>query len=191
MRLLTVVTFPLLIVACSSRPLPVDTRSIDAISLQGADKLMTPGGRYQVALDQPAFTMTLEPVAVFLAPDIDKGADRSVPTMREDGNGFPLLVLDENFSDAWEQVLLAVAESRLTMNDQDRALGVIYLNDVEGAAFKASKKKNLNSSIKRYQLSVTKTQLGTEVTVQFGADELADKEASVAILNELSLILSR
>lgn len=180
----------MLVVACSSRPLPVDTRSTDSTALQATTAMAVGDSRYQVAVDLPAYTMPLEPVVVVLAPDNTFETQFTAPTIREDGNGYPLLVLDENFSDAWEQVLLAVSESRVTMKDFDRGQGIIYLNDVEGAAFKGSKNKR-STTAKRYQLSVTKTQLGTEVSVQFGADELADKDASIAILNELFLILSR
>ena len=68
--------------------------------------------------------------------------------------------------------------------------GTIFLDEVAGGVFSGIKNKR-TSKAKRYQLSVTKTQLGTEVSVQFSSDELADIEASNAILNEINDNLSQ
>ena len=186
---LGLLTALLWLVGCSSKPLAIDTRTngTAAISALSGDVTRNP---FPVDDSQPIFEVALVPVSLLLAPAIEDKANGGAPLVREDGNGYPILVLQVGFSDAWEQLLLAVSSSRLRVKDNDRSQGIIFLDEVAGGVFSGIKNKR-TSKAKRYQLSVTKTQLGTEVSVQFSSDELADIEASNAILNEINDNLSQ
>lgn len=172
-----------LMAGCTSKPLAVDTRMNDALAVSVLSSNTT-ASPYAVDSSQPVHLVPLSAVTLDIAPAVEINANGEAPLFREDGNGYPILVLQVGFSDAWEQLLLAVSSSRLRVKDNDRSQGVIFLDEVAGAVFSSVKNKR-QSKAKRYQLSVTKTQLGSEVTVQFSSDELADVEASYAILNEI------
>lgn len=178
-----VLSAAVLVVGCSSRPLPVDTRINDAIAVTALSQ-STSISPFAVDSSQPIHLVPLSAIQLDIAPALESNASGEAPMFREDGNGYPILVLQVGFSDAWEQLLIAVSNSRLRVKDNDRSQGIIFLDEVAGAVFSGVKNKR-QSKAKRYQLSVAKTQLGSEVTVQFSSDELADIEASTAILNEI------
>ena len=95
--------------------------------------------------------------------------------MTWDGNGYPVLVINQDFNRAWQDVGAALERSKLEVEDLDRSLGIYYL-----------KKKNPDDDEERpLQLRIARSESGIQVSVQYDDDTLAPKEESAAVLNRL------
>lgn len=95
--------------------------------------------------------------------------------MTLDGNGYPVLVINQDFNRAWQDVGLALDKARIGIEDLDRSLGIYYLK----------KKDPSDDDEKALQLRVARSESGIQVSVQHDDDNLAPKEDSAAVLNRL------
>jgi len=95
--------------------------------------------------------------------------------MTWDGNGYPVLVINQDFNRSWQDVGQALEKARIEVEDLDRSLGIYYLkkNDPDDDEEQA------------LQLRITRSESGIQVAVQYDDDTLAPKETSAAILNRL------
>lgn len=95
--------------------------------------------------------------------------------MTWDGNGYPVLVINQDFNRAWQDVGGALERARIGVEDLDRTLGIYYLQ----------KKDPDNDEEVPLQLRITRSESGIQVAVQHDDDTLAPKEESAAVLNRL------
>lgn len=95
--------------------------------------------------------------------------------MTWDGNGYPVLVINQDFNRAWQDVGLALNKARIAVEDLDRSLGIYYLR----------KKDPSDEEEKPLQLRVARSESGIQVSVQYDDDTLAPKEESATVLNRL------
>lgn len=95
--------------------------------------------------------------------------------MTWDGNGYPVLVINQDFNRAWQDVGTALSKARIAVEDLDRSLGIYYLR----------KKNPSDKDEKPLQLRVARSESGIQVSVQYDDDTLAPKEESAAVLNRL------
>lgn len=100
--------------------------------------------------------------------------------MTWDGNGYPVLVINQDFNRAWQDVGNALNKARVGMEDLDRSLGIYYLT--QKALYEAEDEKPQERPL---QLRVARSESGILVSVQFDDDTLAPKEESAAVLNRL------
>lgn len=178
----------LLITGCAGK-LEFDSRFDSNLDLSGTSLGIETSKHFAVDTDLEIIAVPLKQADYEIVTPVVIAENKSEPKIRIDGNGYPVLVLQEEFSEAWEEIVSAVNSSRLTVSDQDRTLGIVYLGSIKGDIFNSStafKKK----SVSRYQLAVVKTFSGIEVSVQFDAEQLADIESSNDILNEIFQQLS-
>lgn len=91
-----------------------------------------------------------------------------------DGNGYPVLVINQDFNRAWQDVGVALQRARIKVEDLDRSLGIYYLD--ESASEEGEQV---------LQLRVSRSETGIQVSVQQDDDTLAPKEESARILNRL------
>lgn len=96
--------------------------------------------------------------------------------MTWDGNGYPVLVINQDFNRAWQDVGQALKKARIEVEDLDRSLGIYYLkmNDADDVEEQQA-----------LQLRITRSESGIQVAVQYDDDTLAPKETSAGILNRL------
>jgi len=95
--------------------------------------------------------------------------------MTWDGNGYPVLVINQDFNRAWQEVGNALKKARIEVEDLDRTLGIYYL-----------KKKDSDDDDERpLQLRIARSESGIQVSVQYDDDALAPKEISAGVLNRL------
>lgn len=94
--------------------------------------------------------------------------------MTWDGNGYPVLVINQDFNRAWQDVGTALNRARMEVEDLDRSLGIYYL-----------KKQDSDDDEKALQLRIARSESGIQVSVQYDDDNLAPKEESARVLNRL------
>lgn len=95
--------------------------------------------------------------------------------MTWDGNGYPVLVINQDFNRAWQDVGQALQKAGIDVEDLDRSLGIYYL-----------KKKDPDDDEEQpLQLRITRSESGIQVAVQYDDDTLAPKDTSAGILNRL------
>lgn len=99
--------------------------------------------------------------------------------MTWDGNGYPVLVINQDFNRAWQDVGTALDKARIGVEDLDRSLGIYYLSQ------KATHETEDKEEELPLQLRVARSESGIQVSVQFDDDTLAPKEESAAVLNRL------
>lgn len=99
--------------------------------------------------------------------------------MTWDGNGYPVLVINQDFNRAWQDVGAALNKARIGVDDLDRSLGIYYLTQ------KALLESDGKPQERPLQLRVARSESGILVSVQFDDDTLAPKEESAAVLNRL------
>ena len=95
--------------------------------------------------------------------------------MTWDGNDYPVLVINQDFNRAWQDVGIALNKARIGVEDLDRSLGIYYLQ----------KKDPSDDAEQALQLRVARSESGIQVSVQYDDDNLAPKEESAAVLNRL------
>ncbi len=103
-------------------------------------------------------------------------------TMTWDGNGFPVLVMNQDFNHAWLDVGKALADSKLPVTDLDRSLGVYFLdaNKLKAAGYEVE--VDLEKDV---QVRLASSESGIQVSVQLDDETVVSKELSSAILNRL------
>lgn len=94
--------------------------------------------------------------------------------MTYDGNGYPVLVINQDFNRAWQDVGVALQRARIKTEDLDRSLGIYYLD-----------KAVSEDGEQALQLRVSRSETGIQVSVQLDDDTLAPKSDSARILNRL------
>ena len=95
--------------------------------------------------------------------------------MTWDGNGYPVLVINQDFNRAWLDVGDGLKNAKIPVEDLDRSLGIYYLK----------KDKPNDAKEKALQVRVARSENGIQVSVQYDDDTLAPKEESAHILNQL------
>ncbi|HVL00318.1 MAG TPA: outer membrane protein assembly factor BamC, partial [Dongiaceae bacterium] len=95
--------------------------------------------------------------------------------MTYDGNGYPVLVINQDFNRAWQDVGRALQRARIPTQDLDRSLGIYYLGQADED----------DDEEKPLQLRLSRSETGVQVSVQLDDDTLAPKEESARILNKL------
>jgi len=100
-------------------------------------------------------------------------------TMTRDGNGYPILVINQDFNRAWLSVGQALQKSRIGVTDLDRTLGIYYL------AEKALVEIDEEEEERELQLRLISSESGIQVSVQVDDDTLAPEEQSARILNRI------
>lgn len=94
--------------------------------------------------------------------------------MTYDGNGYPVLVINQDFNRAWQDVGVALKRAEVEVEDLDRSLGIYYLA-----------RRDEDAGEQALQLRLARSESGVQVSVQLDDDTLAPKDASAAILNRL------
>ena len=98
-------------------------------------------------------------------------------SMTWDGNGLPILVVNQDFNHAWRDVGLALQKAKIEVLDLDRSLGIYYLDrkakitDEDGDEVE-----------KEVQMRLVSSESGIQVSVQLDDDTVAPKELSAQIL---------
>lgn len=100
-------------------------------------------------------------------------------TMTRDGNGYPILVINQDFNRAWLSVGQALARARVEVTDLDRTLGIYYL------AERAKVVEDDDEVEKELQLRLISSESGIQVAVQVDDDTLAPEEQSARVLNRI------
>lgn len=95
--------------------------------------------------------------------------------MTYDGNGYPVLVINQDFNRAWQEVGMALQRARIPTDDLDRSLGIYYLGKADPD----------DDEEQPLQLRLSRSETGVQVSVQLDDDALAPKEDSARILNRL------
>ena len=103
-------------------------------------------------------------------------------TMTWDGNGFPILVINRDFNQAWQLVGAALKAANLPILDLDRSLGVYYLSakNLKVAGFDAEMESDQD-----VQVRLANSESGVQVSVQLDDETVAPKNLSAGILNRL------
>ncbi|MAR92955.1 MAG: outer membrane protein assembly factor BamC [Pseudomonadota bacterium] len=96
-------------------------------------------------------------------------------TMTRDGNGYPILVINQDFNRAWLAVGQALADAELEVTDLDRSLGIYYLEQTA----------TVEDEERQLQLRLVTSESGIQVSVQVDDDTLAPQEQSARVLNRL------
>ncbi len=91
-----------------------------------------------------------------------------------DGNGYPVLVINQDFNHAWQDVGVALERARIKVEDMNRSLGIYYLG-----------KEASGDGEQALQLRLSRSETGIQVSVQLDDDTLAPKDDSARILNRL------
>lgn len=98
-------------------------------------------------------------------------------TMTWDGNGYPILVVNQDFNHAWRDIGLALDRAKIPVDDLDRSLGIYYL------AKKAVVKDEDDDEVEKdVQLRLVSSESGIQVSVQLDDDTVAPQEMSAQIL---------
>lgn len=100
---------------------------------------------------------------------------RSPYLLTRDGNGFPVLVMQQDFNRAWIAVAEALQKSGMVIEDRNRSLGIFYVAHGE----------NEDGEPLPYQLKLNRAENGIQVAVQISDDEVAPKEVSDEILERV------
>ena len=100
-------------------------------------------------------------------------------TMTRDGNGYPILVINQDFNRAWLAVGQALQRSRVGVSDLDRTLGIYYLAETTQVEVDDELEE------KELQLRLISSESGIQVSVQVDDDTLAPEEQSARILNQI------
>ncbi len=95
--------------------------------------------------------------------------------MTWDGNGYPVLVINQDFNRAWQDVGTGLKKARMEVEDLDRSLGIYYLKKTDP----------VDAEERPLQLRIARSESGIQVSVQYDDDNLASKETSAAVLNRL------
>jgi len=99
-------------------------------------------------------------------------------TMAWDGNGYPILVIQTNFNQAWLEVgqSLRSADKVLNLSDLNRTKAVFYITLVEGVS-------KVSDNV--YEIKLNRAENGIQVAVQIDDETLASKEVSTRVLDTL------
>ena len=98
-------------------------------------------------------------------------------TMTWDGNGFPILVINQDFNHAWRDVGTALQRAKIGVQDLDRSLGIYYLDRTA-----VVKDDDGDEEKKDVQLRLVSSESGIQVSVQLDDDTVAPKDLSAEIL---------
>jgi len=171
-----------IIAGCAGKPADQNTAYDTKYDLRNSHLNIVSRGQFDVDLSRKIEAINLQPADFVVEQKLIQVVEQSVPKVRYDGNGYPILMIYEDFAEAWELLLSSLESSRLSILDQDRSAGIIYLRAVEGAIFNSGKVKATQSS---FQLVTVKTVFGVEVSVQLSNEVLADIDSSSEVLDEL------
>ncbi|MCG8317243.1 MAG: outer membrane protein assembly factor BamC, partial [Pseudomonadales bacterium] len=92
--------------------------------------------------------------------------------LTRDGNGFPVLVIQQDFNRAWIAVGDALANTNLVIDDRNRSLGIFYL--MYG--------KDQDGEDLQYELKLNRAENGVQVAVQINDEQIAPRDVSDLIL---------
>lgn len=93
--------------------------------------------------------------------------------MSNDGNGYPMIMIDTRFAWAWEYIDQALEASRIKVGDRDRAAGVYYIK----------LPKNIDSKQTAAEIKLSHTTNGVQVVaLNKKGKELLNKEQSRLLL---------
>lgn len=107
-------------------------------------------------------------------------AEGVVAQVREDGNGWPVLTIDQPFARSWDAIGTALArvkrssDRRLTVEDLDRSLAVYYVKWMASGQ---------SSEAIKYQLHVAKGEQGVLVSLQLDDENVAPRDQSEQVLS--------
>ncbi|MEJ2754603.1 MAG: outer membrane protein assembly factor BamC, partial [Gammaproteobacteria bacterium] len=135
-----------------------------------------------------------QPVVHFLDEQISASLEASSPAdnqelsaqMRQDGNGWPVLTIDQPFARSWDAVGVALErikrteEAVLSIDDLDRSLAVYYVK---------WQAQNDRKPV-LYQLHMAKGEVGVLISVQLDDNTVAPKEKSEQLLSLIERQLS-
>ncbi|MEJ2669746.1 MAG: outer membrane protein assembly factor BamC [Gammaproteobacteria bacterium] len=135
-----------------------------------------------------------QPVVHFLDEQISASLEASSPAdnqelsaqMRQDGNGWPVLTIDQPFARSWDAVGVALErikrteEAVLSIDDLDRSLAVYYVK---------WQAQNDRKPV-LYQLHMAKGEVGVMISVQLDDNTVAPKEKSEQLLSLIERQLS-
>jgi outer membrane protein assembly factor BamC len=103
----------------------------------------------------------------------------------KDGNGYPQLVIEVGFSEAWDRIGKALDRSKIEVLDKNRSLGS-YDISIENTKFSLSKKEP-----EKYELRLTKGEKKVLVFLQQNDEKLAPVDISTKILDLLRKSLEK
>jgi len=105
--------------------------------------------------------------------------------LTEDGNGFPVLVLELDFNRAWEAIGLKLADANYQVDDIDRSIGIYFIKNT----FSQDSDADKGPPPALYELKLDQAERGIQVTVQLNDEELAPKRLSQQVLTDLRDLL--
>ena len=94
--------------------------------------------------------------------------------MTKDGNGYPVLVVEQDFNRAWEIVRKSLRKSKINVEDLNRSLATYYVgygSDQEGAPAVV------------YEIKLTQGENGIHIAVQEDDNTLAPIEVAERLLS--------
>jgi uncharacterized lipoprotein len=106
-----------------------------------------------------------------------------IAQVREDGNGWPVLTIDQPFARSWDAIGTALMRLKrsdnraLAVEDLDRTLAVYYI--------KWQGESSAPEQVTRYQLHVAKGEQGVLVSVQLDDETVAPMAQSELVLSFL------
>lgn len=179
---ISVICFGLIFAGCAGTPADQNTVYDSKYDLSNSTLNIDTNSQFNVDTSQAIEAVSIQPAKFPVAKNLTQAIEKSEPKVRYDGNGYPILMIYDDFAEAWELILSSLDASRLSVMDQDRSSGIVYLGAVEGAIFNSGKVKAAQSS---FQLVTVKTVFGVEVSVQLSNEVLADIDSSSQVLDEL------
>ncbi len=100
--------------------------------------------------------------------------------LTQDGNGLPILMLEQSFIQAWESVGYALKNLNIQVEDLNRSLAIYYiqwLND------------DKNAQMQPYQVLLSKSENGIHISLQVDDSTVAPKQVSERLLSRLKSTL--
>ncbi|HET8705925.1 MAG TPA: outer membrane protein assembly factor BamC, partial [Pseudomonadales bacterium] len=93
-----------------------------------------------------------------------------------DGNGFPVLMLEQDFNHAWYQVGEALQKAKIKVDDLNRSLGIYYLR---------VKNPSDDDKLMDVQLKLVQSETGVQVNVQKDDEAFAPIEVCNMVLSTI------
>lgn len=93
-----------------------------------------------------------------------------------DGNGFPVLMLEQDFNHAWYQVGEALQKAKIKIDDINRSLGIFYLQ---------VKNPNDDDKLMDVQLKLVQSETGVQVNVQKDDESFAPIDVCNSVLTTI------
>lgn len=95
--------------------------------------------------------------------------------LTRDGNGYPVLVIQQEFNRAWIAVAEALAKTDLKIDDRNRSLGIFYV--IYGETDEGEEAQ--------YQIKLNRAENGIQVAVQIDDEQIAPKDVSELMIGKI------